>query len=134
MYCIYCGANNDDRSVHCMQCGAWLNQPGATPSAGPYTPAVPVNVGQPMAKVPNYMVQSVLMTVFCCQLIGIISIFKARKVNKLLAANDYAGALAASKANRTLLWVGFAIGLVCNFIAMCIAIYQSVNTGASSGS
>ena len=130
MYCIQCGTNNDDRAVHCMQCGAWMSQPGATPSPGPYTPAVPAGVGP---KVPNYMVQSVLMTLFCCQVIGIISIFKAVKVNKRLAANDYAGALAASKSNKTLLWVGFGVGLVCNVI--CVVIYivaQAMN--ASKGS
>jgi hypothetical protein len=123
MYCIQCGTNNDDRAMHCKQCGAWMSQPGATPSPGPYTPAVPVGSGP---KVPNYMVQSVLMTLFCCQVLGIISIFKATKVNKLLAANDYAGALAASKANKTLLWVGFAVGLVCYVILFIAGAIQAI--------
>jgi hypothetical protein len=106
-----------------MQCGAWMSQPGATRSPGPYTPAVPAGVGP---KVPNYVVQSVLMTLFCCQVLGIISIFKAIKVNKLLAANDYAGALAASKANKTLLWVGFAVGLVCYVILFVAGAIQTL--------
>jgi predicted secreted protein len=63
-------------------------------------------------QVPNYMTQAILVTVFCCLPIGIFSIIKAKEVNKLLLAGDYAGALAASNANKTLLWIGCISGLV----------------------
>jgi hypothetical protein len=63
------------------------------------------------APVPNYMTQAILVTVFCCLPLGIMSIMKAKEVNKRLLANDYAGALEASNSNKTLLWIGCLSGL-----------------------
>jgi predicted secreted protein len=63
-------------------------------------------------QIPNYMVQAVLVTLFCCLPLGIVGIFKANTINKKIRAGDIAGALADSKSNRTLLWVGFFVGLV----------------------
>lgn len=45
----------------------------------------------------TYMVQSVLVTLFCCLLFGILGIINASKVSKLYAAGDIEGAKAASK-------------------------------------
>jgi hypothetical protein len=58
------------------------------------------------------MTQAILVTLFCCIPLGIVGIVKSREVNKKLAANDYAGALAASNSTRTILWWGFGTGIV----------------------
>ena len=78
-------------------------QPGAYPAyQQPYA-------GQP---VPNYLVQAILVTLFCCLPFGIVSIVYAAQVNTKLAAGDYAGALDASQKARTWSLWSFGIGLV----------------------
>jgi len=71
--------------------------------------------GQPPAgsPPPNYLVWSILTTVFCCLPLGIVSIVFAAQVNSKWAAGDYAGAQASStKARQFAMWsaiVGAAI-------------------------
>lgn len=127
MYCPQCGAQNKDTSVHCAQCGALIKSDApATPAPPPqqYVPPQlppqqfappPVQGVYPQMTpldVPTYMTQAVLVTLFCCLPLGIASIIKANSVKKKLAAGDIAGAMADSKSNKTLLWVGFISGLV----------------------
>jgi len=129
MYCIQCGTNNNDQAIHCMQCGAFMNQQGIAPTPPPYMPPMqPGFMQPPMAEVPSYMVQSILITLFCCLPLGIVGIFKAVEVNKKNAVRDYAGAMAASKANKTLLWVGFGVGLVVTLIYVIVAIIGASNS------
>ena len=148
MYCPQCGAQNRDVAVHCAQCGALIKSeaPAAPPPpAQQYVPPPPppqqfvppqpppqqyapppqvqgVNPQMVPLEVPTYMVQAVLVTLFCCLPLGIVSIFKANSVTKKLAAGDIAGALADSKSNRTLLWVGFISGLVITAIYIFSAV------------
>lgn len=123
MFCPQCGAKNDQDSRHCSQCGTALGEPVLTPpqvpqppppGAQPYYPPPPNVPGGPMVAgtVPNYMTQAIMVTLFCCIPLGIVGIFKANEVNKRLAANDYAGALAASNSARQILWWGVGVGLV----------------------
>ena len=82
-------------------------QPGAAPAAG-----APL----PPGTVPNHLVGSILVTIFCCWPFGIPAIVYAAKVNGLLARGDLAGAKAASKSASTWLWVSFGVGLVVQLI------------------
>lgn len=60
----------------------------------------------------NYLVESILVTIFCCLIFGIIGIVNASKVNSEYAAGNYEAALRASKdAKKWTLW-GFIAGLV----------------------
>jgi hypothetical protein len=65
----------------------------------PQQPGYPPGGGPPAAggTLPNYMVQSILVTIFCCLPLGIAAIVFAAQVNSKLAAGDYAGAVEASK-------------------------------------
>jgi hypothetical protein len=83
-------------------------------------PGVPMILGP----IPNYMTQAVLVTLFCCLPLGIVGIIRAGEVNKRLAVNDYAGALAASNSTRSILWWGFGTGLV---VCIIYAIAQFAN-------
>jgi hypothetical protein len=67
--------------------------------------------GQPV-NVPNYLVQSILVTLFCCLPFGIVAIVFAAQVNGKLQANDFAGALQASKSAKMWCWIGLGVGLV----------------------
>lgn len=65
MYCQKCGSQNADTAYKCVKCGAELPQPGGTAT--------------PPQKIPNYLAQSILVTVFCCLPLGIPAIvFSAR--------------------------------------------------------
>ncbi len=63
-------------------------------------------------EIPNYLVQAILCTLFCCLPFGIVSIVFAAQVSGKAAAGDYAGAQAASNSARTWCWVSFWCGLV----------------------
>ncbi|MFK5957719.1 MAG: CD225/dispanin family protein [Lutibacter sp.] len=64
----------------------------------------------------NYLVGSILATIFCCQPFGIVSIVYASQVNSKFAAGDYEGAQKASKkAKSWLMWAvisGLVVGVV----------------------
>jgi hypothetical protein len=139
MFCPQCGFNNDQQSLHCSQCGAALQQlanfqaqPPQFPAPGTPPSNVPLqyNPGATLmpASVPNYMVQAVLVTLFCCLPLGIVGIIRSGEVNKRLAANDYAGALAASQSTRTILWWGFGTGLVVIILWTIVQLANVANT------
>ena len=68
---------------------------------------VPGSVGQPIPKgaVPNYLIQSILVTVCCCLPFGIVAILQATKVDTYLGRGDHAAAVAASdKAKKWCIW------------------------------
>ena len=51
--------------------------------------------------VPNYLIQSILVTLCCCLPLGIVGIVYASQVNAKLAAGDVAGAeVAAGNAKK----------------------------------
>ena len=111
MYCTSCGTENDDGARFCKSCGKAIAEPA--PSAGRFeTEAGDGSVpGAPPAHIPNYLVQAILVTVFCCLPFGIVSIVYAAQVNGKLEAGDIAGARQASANARTWAWVSFGVWL-----------------------
>ncbi len=75
------------------------------PPQKPYGSAVP-------GEVPNYLVQAILCTVFCCLPFGIVAIVFAAQVNSKLSAGDYYGAVSCSRSARTWCWISFWLGVV----------------------
>jgi hypothetical protein len=69
--------------------------------------------------VPNYLVWSILTTLFCCLPAGIVSIVFAAQVNSKLAAGDYAGAMQASK-NAKIWAIVSAVAGVAVFIPLVL--------------
>ena len=98
MYCRKCGTKNDDNAFKCVNCGEVI-QPAAT-SAPP-----------PIQEVPNYLVQAILVTLFCCLPFGIVSIVYAAQVNSKSQAGDYQGALESSQKAKKWCWVSFWVGV-----------------------
>ena len=66
----------------------------------------------PRRHVPNYLVQAILCTLFCCLPFGVVAIVFAAQVNGKLAAGDYAGAASFSDSARMWCWVSFWLGLI----------------------
>ena len=75
--------------------------------------------------VPNYLVQSILVTFFCCLPFGIVSIIYATQVNTKLALGDMQGALHASKQAKLFAWISFGFGgvvVLVYILAMAIGV------------
>jgi predicted secreted protein len=53
----------------------------------------------------NYLIESILVTIFCCMPFGIVGIVNAAQVNTKFDLGDYEGALNASKeAQKWMTW------------------------------
>jgi hypothetical protein len=87
----------------------WSGQ--QNPYGQPQYGGSPYGYGAP-PKVPNYLVYSILSTIFCCLPAGVVSIVYAAQVNSKLANGDYAGAAQSSKNARTWAIVSAVVGLV----------------------
>ena len=111
MFCTKCGKENEANATHCVECGEVLTpvQPQATVAPG-QPQAAPVAPGQP-TQVPNYLVQAILVTIFCCLPFGIVAIVFAAQVNGKIQAGDLNGAMESSRKAKMWSWLGFGIGL-----------------------
>jgi hypothetical protein len=72
--------------------------------------------------VPSYLVQAILVTIFCCLPFGIPAIVFAAQVSSKQAAGDYAGAVAASNKARTWCWASFGVGLAVCVLWFAVAV------------
>jgi hypothetical protein len=109
MYCSNCGTQNPDTVMQCTNCGQRLGQPAA--------PA-----GQVPPHIPNYLVQAILVTLFCCLPFGIVSIIYAAQVNGKVSGGDIRGAMESSQKAKTWCWVAFGLGLVVVLIQIIMMI------------
>jgi len=111
MFCRQCGTENPDNSPACAKCGQPLQ-----------AVAAPSYVGQ----IPNYLVQAILVTIFCCLPFGIPAIVFAAQVNGKLNMGDYAGALQSSKTAKMWCWISFGLGLALTVVVVGIQIIAFV--------
>ena len=89
-------------------------------------------ISQPASPPPNYLVFAILVTIFCCQLLGIVSIVFAAQVNAKWNAGDHDGALEASKNAKLWAWISFASGFALATIGILMAVF-GVLAGLSVG-
>jgi hypothetical protein len=78
-------------------------------------------ISQPMnqvasARPKNWLVESILVTLFCCLPLGIVGIINAAKVNGAFDAGDVNGAMKASADAKKWTKLAFIIGLVLNVV------------------
>lgn len=66
---------------------------------------------QPAGPPKNWLVESILVTIFCCLPFGIAGIVFASQVSSKFSAGDYAGAEQASKDAGKWTKIGFYIGI-----------------------
>ncbi len=120
MYCPKCGTENTNNASFCIECNQELQpvrQQGAAgqpppPPPPPHMAPPPQMAGQPVGSVPNYLVQAILVTLFCCLPLGIVAIVFAAQVNGKLTVGDFYGAQEASNKAKMWCWWAFGIGLV----------------------
>lgn len=137
MTCPNCGTANLDTASICANCGRPLT--GAAPSAqASYTPPPPprpsgFGAAAPGTPIPNYLVQSILVTLCCCLPLGIVAIIFSAQVNSKLAAGDVAGAQEASANAKKWCWIAFGVGIALLIISMMfngLAILQGIRDGS----
>ena len=75
----------------------------------------------------NWLVESILVTIFCCLPFGIVGIVNASQVNSKFAAGDFEGAVRASKEARKWTRIGFfiALGLLIVYLLGLVLGYSS---------
>ena len=80
----------------------------------------------PQPPPPNYLVFAILTTIFCCQILGIVSIVFAAQVNSKWASGDFDGALNASKNAKLWAWIAFGCGIATLLIFTLIGIIVAI--------
>jgi hypothetical protein len=73
---------------------------------------------------PNYLALSIISTLFCCQIFGIISIIYAAQVNSKYVAGDYTGAVSASQNAK--IWGLVSVGIAILAYAIVFFIYGAI--------
>lgn len=71
----------------------------------------------------NWLVESILVTLFCCLPFGIAGIVFASQVSTKWAAGDLAGALQSSKEAGKWTKIGFFIGIALNIIGILWVVF-----------
>ncbi len=72
----------------------------------------------------NYLIESILVTIFCCQPFGIISIIYSSQVNSKYTLGDFEGAKLASKNAKK--WVNWGIIAAVISVVGFLVLYGSV--------
>lgn len=87
------------------------------------------STSNPSVQPKNYLVESILVTIFCCLPLGIVGIVFASQVSSKYTAGDYAGAEESSKqAKKFMIW-GLIAGIV--VLVAYIAIMGTTLAGIS---
>lgn len=79
--------------------------------------------------IPNYLVQAILVTLFCCLPFGVVAIIQAAQVNSKLQAGDVAGARISSESAKKWCWIGFGSGAAVLVIYVLLIVVVAVLGG-----
>jgi len=126
-----------------LQSAGAVPAPVGGPPAGPAGPVASTPYAPPVSQapspyphavgpIPNYLWQSIVVTLLCCLPFGVVAIVFAAKVDSLRNAGDIQGALAASKNAKTWCMIGGGIGLLLVLAWIALAIVGAA-VGGSSG-
>jgi hypothetical protein len=74
----------------------------------------------PPQRIPNYLAQSILVTLFCCLPLGIPAIVFSAQVNGKIQAGDIQGAIAASNKAKKWAWWSFGVGITVTIVYVII--------------
>lgn len=136
--CPNCGHVVSDKADRCPNCGSYLQQPvnqfqnqqgyqqlNGYQQQGYQSQAnysQPQRNFQPSVCPKTWMVESILVTLFCCLPFGIVGIVNASKVSSKFASGLYDEAQMASKNAGRFTSIGFWCGLVGIIIYVILAI------------
>ncbi len=78
----------------------------------------------------NYLALSIISTLFCCQIFGVIAIVYACQVNTKYIAGDFHGAQSAS--NNAKIWSLLSVGIGLLIIIIFVILYAVLGIAALS--
>ena len=113
MFCPNCGTKNEDTASFCANCGTPLkgSSAGATGSANQNTGTSFSSSAPAGAPPKTWLVESILVTLFCCLPFGIAGIINASKVESKFASGDIEGSEKSSAEAGKWTKIGFFIGI-----------------------
>lgn len=71
---------------------------------------------------PNYLAASIVVTLLCCWVFGIVAIIYAAQVDSKWASGDYRGAESASATAKMWCWLSFGSTFVIGFLYLIFVI------------
>lgn len=89
---------------------------GCNPDSNPMQPVCPK----------TWLLESILVTIFCCVPFGIVGIIKASSVSSKFAAGDFAGATKASADAKKWTIIGLVCGIVINLLTYFFVLGSSL--------
>ena len=96
---------------------------GSAPAGRPGGGASPQYYAQSAGvPTPTYLVPSILVTLFCCQIFGIVAIVYSAIAMGKNSSGDYAEAAKAANTAKMWCWIGFGIGMVFVLIYAALAV------------
>ena len=122
MNCPRCGKENLGNANYCEVCGEKLDDNVTQVQNNSSLQAKP--------QIKDYMVFSILTTIFCCIPFGIIAIVYSSKVSKLIAVGDFEGASNASRNSKIWNIAALVSGIVLGII--CILLYAGIFTSVAA--
>jgi Interferon-induced transmembrane protein/zinc-ribbon domain len=135
--CPNCGTSNLETASICANCGKPLagGAPHSYTPPPPSTPSSFASSAAPAETIPNYLIQSIIVTLCCCLPLGVVAIIFSAQVNSKLAAGDIAGARDASAKAKMFCWIAFGIGIaliLLSFLTSGTAILQGIRDGMAN--
>jgi hypothetical protein len=127
VFCPKCGAQNEPGVAFCTKCGNALSQQAAQPSVNPAANPAAMAIHA----IPTYLVQAILVTLFCCLPFGIVAIVKASGVSKWQGLGNYDLALKTSNEAKTWCWVAFGSSFVVVLLYIAFIVLIGVGSVAS---
>lgn len=100
MFCPNCGTEVSEKAVICVKCGVGLNN------------VMQRNIAAGQHQPKTWLVESILVTLFCCLPFGIAGIVNAANVSSRFSAGDIEGAERASQQAGKWTKIGFWIGVI----------------------
>jgi len=129
MFCTKCGTEIPENAAFCPTCAAPANEQSQDQ---PTWTQQNVTSPQPPVKVTDWLIPSILSTIFCCVPLGAVSIVFAAQANSMAAQGQFESAQkAADKAKLFLLlgvglWaLAIVIYLLFYIFFICIAVLSS---------
>ena len=116
MFCSKCGQQIADGATFCPHCGN--NLPVSAPAVG--------------GKVNTWLIPSVLVTMFCCLPLGIVSIIYAAGANDALSHGNFELAREKAAVAKTWFFVALAGGILSNVLGFVIWLFSVILSVAAA--
>lgn len=121
-FCPKCGTQIADGTAFCPNCGYRLNDSQSTSTS----PSSSASNNACKTCPDNYLVYSILTTLFCCLPFGIVGIVKSAQVSSKYQSGDYEGAVQASRDAKKWSMIALICGLVWYLLYMIVVIVRVV--------